>query len=99
MISSENVLKYEISNPAGADIESIAARIAADRPRAADRWLRRLYRTFELLGRNQKLGRVRPELPPEVRSFSMRPFTIYYRITSHKVSMIRILHGRQATTI
>jgi toxin ParE1/3/4 len=75
------------------DLLDIGLQIAQDSPRAADRMLAKIERRFELLLRNPKLGRIRAELAPSLRSFPIAPYVVFYRIHKSGIEIIRVLHG------
>lgn len=60
----------------------------------ADRLLEAIIDRFGLLAEQPRIGRLRPELGPNVRSFSVENYVIYYR-TDPEVVISRVLHGRR----
>ena len=49
---------------------------------------------FELLAEQPRMGRLRPEFGPGVRSFTVESHVIYYR-DEGDVLIARVLHGRR----
>jgi toxin ParE1/3/4 len=41
------------------------------------------------------LGRFRPDIGEDVRSFPVPPHLLFYRLTAETMYVARILHGRQ----
>jgi toxin ParE1/3/4 len=56
---------------------------------------RQIYERFPLLAEQSYLGRARPELAPEVRSFPVSSYIILYRPTEYGVEILHIVHGRR----
>lgn len=67
--------------------------IAEGNPDAADRFHDALDKTFHRLLHHPQLGRARPELGRELRSFPHRNYVIFYRPTPSGVLITRVLHG------
>ena len=65
---------YRLSPQAKLELEEIGDHIAEDSPGNAKRFIERLTLKFEMLGRRPMIGRARPELRPDLRSF---PFGAY----------------------
>ncbi|GAT31662.1 toxin ParE1/3/4 [Terrimicrobium sacchariphilum] len=75
------------------DFEEIWDFIADDNPNAADSLLRLLDETASLLARAPGLGRKRPEILPEVRSFPVGNYVLYYFPIADGIQLLRVLHG------
>lgn len=60
---------YRLTEEARQDLDEIWLYIAEDSPAAADRFLDTLYERLVLLAGQPLLGRLRPELAPNLRSF------------------------------
>ncbi len=84
---------YHLSAQAGADLNEIAAYIAAADPQAAFELILRFEDRFELLALHPKAGRERDELAPLLRSFPEGRYSIFYRETPGGVVIVRVLHG------
>jgi toxin ParE1/3/4 len=62
----------------------------------AERLLVRLVDKLErLLGRNPRLGRLRPELGLRIRSFPVTPYVVFYSVKNRHVYVQRVLHGHR----
>lgn len=67
--------------------------IAADNPIAADRLLETLDRDARRLQLNPLIGRLRPELASEIRSWpTSTAYVLYYRPDSQGIIIVRVLH-------
>ncbi|WP_421934002.1 type II toxin-antitoxin system RelE/ParE family toxin [Phenylobacterium sp.] len=75
------------------DLSNVWLTIALDNPNAADRVVSRIYDAEERLADFPELGRVRPELLPDLRSWAVGDYVILYRIEPDAVVIVRILHG------
>jgi toxin ParE1/3/4 len=84
---------YRISRPAQRDLQSIDEYISADNPDAADRLLESFRSTFELLATYPASGRRRDELRPDVRSFPVGSYVVFYREVGDTIEVLRVLHG------
>lgn len=80
---------------AESDLEEIWFYIALDNPEAADALLDRIEGQSDLLARNPRLGRARPELLEELRSFPIGSYVLFYRPMDHGIEILRVLHGAQ----
>ncbi len=85
--------KYIIARQAREDIDEILAYIAADNLDAAIALNDRLTELFEMLVNYTKIGRERPELKEDLRSFSEGNYLIFYRRWAGKIAIVRVLHG------
>lgn len=84
---------FSIAPLAQADIDEIWDYIAADNPPAADRWLDVLYDKFLLLASQPLIGQIREELSPDLRSFSVDRYVLYYKVLGQRIRILRVLHG------
>jgi toxin ParE1/3/4 len=84
---------YIITPNAEKDIDEILLFIANDNVDAAITFNDRLINCFELLADNAKIGRERPELKEDLRSFPEGNYLIFYREWSGIVAIVRVLHG------
>lgn len=75
------------------DILEIWDYIAEDSLDAADRWVDRLDEQFRLLATQPLMGRTRPELEQELRSFPFGRYVIFYAPLADGIDVIRVLHG------
>ena len=70
-------------------------RVSLDSPDAADRALDRLAESFDLLAAQPLMGRARPELAPQLRSFVPGRYVIFYVPYRNGIDVVRVLDGRQ----
>lgn len=77
------------------DLDEIWFYIAFDNPEAADTLLDRIDRQSALLATNPRLGRARPELLEELRSFPVGNYVLFYRPAVGGIELVRVLHGAQ----
>lgn len=78
---------------AEADLIDLWLVIAEDNPMAADKAVDSIYATATLLGSQPEMGRARPELAGQLRSFPTKtPYIIFYLIDADGVVIIRVLH-------
>jgi toxin ParE1/3/4 len=75
------------------DIEEIVSYISLDSPKAALNWLENIEAKFEAIGMSPGLGVSRPEVRPELRSFSFGNFLILYRKVEGGAEIVRVVHG------
>jgi toxin ParE1/3/4 len=59
------------------------------------RYLEGLYHVFGLLAANAALGRLRPDIAEEVRSFPHRQHVVFYMPWKGEIAILRVLHGAQ----
>lgn len=81
------------SPKAAEDLIEIYGYIAEQNPRAAEKLLRALGRQFELLGERPRLGRLREDLRPQLRSWSYRRYVVLYREIASGAEIVRVVHG------
>jgi toxin ParE1/3/4 len=85
--------EYRLTQEARQDLDEIWLYIAEDNPPAADDLLDALYERFVLLAQQPFLGRARPELAPNLRSFPVGNYVIFYRPIDDGVEIARVLRG------
>ena len=77
------------------DLDSIWAFIAADNLGAANKLVDRIGLAFEMLAQNPMAGRVRHDLVPNLRSFPVGNYLIFYFPLPDGIEVVRVMHGRQ----
>ena len=84
-----------IAPEARRDLRAIRDYIARDSPGAARRVVMRLRDLARLLAGAPALGRRRPELAPDLRSFVADPYVLFYRPLAGAtgIELARVLHG------
>lgn len=78
---------------AALDILDIWDHIADDNMAAADRWVDELDVAFGRLATQPMMGRARPELATDLRSFPFRRYVIYYLPLSDGIDVVRVLYS------
>jgi toxin ParE1/3/4 len=84
---------YRFSSDANADIKGIVLYIFDLNPVAAHRFLDSLEKTCELLAEHPLIGRPRPELGENVRSFPVGNYLIFYVPRAGGVDIARVIYG------
>ncbi|MFC1524042.1 type II toxin-antitoxin system RelE/ParE family toxin [Thermodesulfobacteriota bacterium] len=82
-----------ISEQAIHDLEDIWLYIAIDSPHIADKFLDSVFEQCQLFCSSPEMGRLREDLLPGMRSFSIKRYVIFYRVIPGRVEIIRILSG------
>lgn len=81
------------SRQAEIDLWEIAEYIATDKPSAAARFLDEVSETIELIRQFPRMGRMRDELLPGLRSLPVGNYIIFYRERNDTVEIVRVIHG------
>mgnify|MGYP001600502095 CR=1 FL=1 len=84
-----------VSPEAEQDLLDIWLYIAEDSPVNADRFLDRLERKALKLAEFTEIGIDRPELAPNLKSFPVDRYVLYYRANTNTggIELVRVLHG------
>ncbi len=61
----------------------------------ADRFLDSLQNTCLTLAGSPGMGRLRTELAPDLRSFPVGEYVIFYRPAGEGIDLVRVLHGKR----
>lgn len=75
------------------DLAEIWAYIAEDNPREANAFASRIHKEFRMLSGQPRMGRERPELLADLRSFPVGRYVIFYLPRSRGIEVVRVLHG------
>jgi toxin ParE1/3/4 len=75
------------------DLADIWVFIAEDSVRHADGFAALIDSQFRALARQPRMGRSRPELAADLRSFPVNPYVIFYVPIPKGVEIVRVLHG------
>ena len=67
--------------------------IAQDNPDAADKLIRAIVSRFVTLASMPLIGRQREELSPNLRSFPVGRYVVFYRPMENGMEIVRVLHG------
>ena len=76
-----------------ADLTEIWAYIAEGSSAQADAFVDLLDGKLQTLSRRPGIGRIRPELMPEIRSLTVGRYVIFYLPVSRGIGVVRVLHG------
>jgi toxin ParE1/3/4 len=74
-------------------MDEVLAYIAQENPQAAIETIDALEEKAQLLTDNPQLGRARPDLLENIRSFPYGNYIIFYRPTSDGILIVRVLHS------
>lgn len=86
--------RLDFTAAAEADLESIGDYIAEDNPLAAIRMVMDIRDHCRRIASAPAIGRARPEFGMDMRSLSVSPYVIVYRIEKPgRVIVVRIVHG------
>jgi toxin ParE1/3/4 len=75
------------------DLDEIWFYIALDNVEAADNLLDNVDSSCQLLAIQPRAGRLRPELAPELRSFPVGRYVVFYRPQDDGIDVVRVLHS------
>ncbi len=78
---------------AKSDLLDIWDYIADDSTTSADNFLNTIGHKIQTLARSPKMGRMREELAPNLRSFPVGNYIIFYRPIKNGVEIARVLSG------
>ena len=80
------------------DYVSIEDYIAESSPQNAEMIIRLFDEKLTSLAANNLMGRPRPELGPDIRSWNVHRFVLFYRPIQDGVILIRVLHASMDIT-
>jgi toxin ParE1/3/4 len=86
-------MSFRFTPAAEADLAELLDYIAAANPAAALRLIDRIEEACRMLGDRPLLGRARPELAPEARSWVVGKYLILYRPRPGGIDIVRVVHG------
>jgi toxin ParE1/3/4 len=75
------------------DLIDIYLHVSRDNPGAADKLVRTINAKCEMLARHPMIGRARPELRPDLRSFPFGAYLILYRAIDDGAEIVRVAHA------
>lgn len=78
---------------AKSDLAEIWDYIADDSEAQADKFLERVDNTIHTVASTPYMGRSRKELAEGLRSFPVGQYLIFYRLITHGIEIVRVLHG------
>jgi len=85
--------KFELAEPAKADLKAIWTYIAEFNLNSADKFLRELAKKFQLLADNPRLGHLRNNFIVNLRSFPYKDYKIFYFPNENGVEIYRVFHS------
>ena len=89
-------MKLRWSSQALRDLDTIFDYVAADDPRAALGWVRRLQDKAEAAVSTPMAGRVVPELSrSDVREVFLRSYRVVYRVLEHELYVLTVFEGHR----
>jgi toxin ParE1/3/4 len=90
------VIEYKLALAAERDLIEIEVYITQDRPAAAESVIDSIEAACQLIAEHPGVGRHRDEIAPDVMSFPVASFVIYYTAEENRhVEIARILHGKR----
>lgn len=84
---------YRYSADANTDIAGIALYLFELNPVAAHRFIDSLEKACELLAQHPLMGRPRPELADNLRSFAVGGYLVFYQPTTDGIAVARVIYG------
>ena len=87
--------RVELAPAARLDLYDIWESIALDNPEAAREWVDRLHEAFESLAQMPGMGRSQEHRRPNLRSWPVGSYLVFYRPKDGGIEVARILHGRR----
>ena len=75
------------------DLTEIFAYIYEGSPKHAESFVELVRAGLERLAKRPRMGRLRPELMPDVRSFTVGQYVIFYLPRVRGIEVVRVLHG------
>lgn len=85
--------RVRISPKAEQDLDGIADYIALNNEAASDRFLQEIKQKSNLYAAHPGLGRRRPELGNDIRSFPHGAYIVYFSPESDGIMIRRVLHS------
>jgi toxin ParE1/3/4 len=71
--------------------------IIADAPgtNRANAFIKKIEKTLLTLSKQPMMGRARPELRDNLRSFPVNPYILFYEPRDDGILLVRVIHGRR----
>jgi toxin ParE1/3/4 len=85
--------QVRLSPQAELDLEEIEDYISRDNPAAARQLILTVLEKFELLSSQPGIGRNRADVSPDLRSFPINNYVIFYRMIRGDIEVVRVVHG------
>jgi toxin ParE1/3/4 len=67
-------------------------------PAAGEKLLRKIARTLDMLSALPESAPLRPELRPDMRSFPVSRYILYFDYSATELRLIRVVHGARDIT-
>lgn len=80
---------------AESDLVEIYTYLARDSSEAARKVITTIQSKCESLAEFPGMGRERPELAPNLRSYVVWEYLVFYRASPEGIEVVRVLHGRR----
>ncbi len=84
--------RFKISQQADFDLEDLWVYLAQKDSLAADLLLAKVIDKFPMLAQFPEMGKSRNDLAKGLRSFSVKPYIIFYKPVEDCIEIVRILH-------
>ena len=85
--------RYRLDRDARTDLYEIHDYVARDNLSAADRLIDTFTEKLRLLASQPFMGQARPEFAPDLRSFTVGNYVIFYRPAKNGIEVARVIHG------
>ena len=85
--------QVRIASAAEKDLEEIWLYIAVDNVDAADKFIDRVLDQLGFLAGTPRMGRSRNDIVPNLRSWPVGNYVVFYRDTAVALEIVRVLHG------
>jgi len=85
--------KARLSDPAELDLSELWFHVARDSPTAADRLVRRILDTCDMLAQHRFAGELHERFGADARIFTVRPYVVVFRPSDEGIEVMRIVHG------
>jgi toxin ParE1/3/4 len=77
------------------DMEEILQYLNQNNPVVAERLATTFHEKGQALAQFPEMGRLRPEIAPNLRSTLVKPYVSFYPLDGDVVQIVRILHGKR----
>jgi toxin ParE1/3/4 len=84
--------RYRLSHQAELDLEDIWVYFAQKDNLAADLMVAKILNKFPMLAQFPDMGYERDDFTETMRSFSVKPYIVFYRRTDIGIEIFRVLH-------
>ena len=87
--------QYGLTAAAQRDLGDIVDYLAVENPEAARRLVDQLLEAFQRLAEMPGMGRSQERRQPNLRSWTVGSYLVFYRPAAEGVEIIRVVHGRR----